>query len=343
VATGILWSVIIGLWAAYLVPLWIARHDTSRMDIDAEFDDADGAWSPGDHADYADHADGGVAHVRYDGALDDAGRDALDDAGRDALDAAGRGRTGRRPAPSPLRRHGARVRRLLARRRARLAARRRRTLLGLVITLLVMVIAVPLGPMPGWAAGAEALVLAGYVVHLRRQARRAELMRAERLARARRHPQHHRPTAPAPGRTAPPRQAPTERRRSRGGPTEPTKDSGSPEDAQEPARGKGAPRRPDDSGLWQPLPVPLPTYVTRPRAIHPARAVELARATAWSSARLGSGVSPHWHAAPTGPALSVGTELPAAVSSREIAGAVAYVARAATPLHRPRVRRAVGD
>ena len=82
-ATGILWSVIIGLWAAYLVPLWIARHDTSRMDGEAGLEDADRPWSP---RDLDDHAEERVAHDRYEGGdVEETGQD----------------RTGRKPALAP--------------------------------------------------------------------------------------------------------------------------------------------------------------------------------------------------------------------------------------------------
>jgi hypothetical protein len=274
VATGILWSVIIGLWAAYLVPLWIARHDTPRL-----------------------HAGGGLDEA-YQG------------------DAAGDGGDGAHAVVSGD---------------ARPVARRRRTLLGLVVTLLVIVVAVPLGPMPVWAAVPAALVLGGYVVHLRRQARRVELSRRHRKSDE--HPEA--PTAPRP--------MPSAARRGRGGRARRPAGAGRRDDAQQPTdeEPSSAPMNPS---LWQPLPVPLPTYVTNPGAIHPFRAVELTRAAAWSSARFGSGVAPRWHAAPTGPALSLGPDESSATSRGGTPSPVpqAQPAAASWPVPKPEVQQAVG-
>jgi hypothetical protein len=318
VATGILWSVIIGLWAAYLVPLWIARHDTSQPGVDAGLDDAD--------------------HV----------------------DDNGRGQT--QPDSAPQRRRRTRVARLLARRRGGLVARRRRRLLGLVITLVVTLVAVPLGPMPGWAAAAGALVLGGYVVHLRHQARRAQFSLVEHGSKQRRatrrrvhsgsaEPAAAKPDSP-PSRPASTEQS-TERRKGQGGKPRPAGAAGQPEDAQDSADEDDS-RTPAKTSLWQPLPVPLPTYVTKPRAIHPARAVELSRAAAWSSARFGSGVAIRWHAAPTGPALSVGADVPGSVGADVPASTSAVspptcevhpAATAATAAlgHEREIQRAVGS
>ena len=308
VATGILWSVIIGLWAAYLVPLWIARDETARQEADATLDG--GAFLAGAAS------RGGVAFR---------GGDAREDS------TVGRDDDTRRAADEPprRRRRGTRMARLLARRRARVVARRRRTLSGLVLTLLVISVAVPLGPMPGWAAAAAGLVLGGYVVHLRRQARRVKSARRQRGGGK---------CLPAP---SPPQPVPTKAPHGEAGQTRPPTGAGQPGEPadEEPSRAL------DKASLWQPLPVPLPTYVTNPSAIHPARAVELTRAAAWSSARFGSEGALHWHAAPAGPALSLGRDVPTAPSPDEAGAAAGERPPAAPPARapEPEIQRAVGS
>ena len=301
-ATGILWSVIIGLWAAYLVPLWIARHDTARLDAEATL-------AATAEADGVDHRTDG----RTDGQADvqaDVQANVQADAAASVSAAPGYPgeATSRGSDPTSLRRGGTRVARLLARRRARLVARRRRTLLGLIGTVLVIVLAVLLGPMPGWAGWAGGVVLAGYLVHLRYQARQSERATGRprhQIAQQVRARARRRRTAPQDASA--PEPAAGAKRPGRSGDGRPPAGQGPrPGDAEEPAGEADGSHRPSRPGLWQPLPGPLPTYVTKPRAVHAVRAIELTRATAWSPARLGSDMPPRWHAASAGPTLSLG-------------------------------------
>ena len=313
VATGILWSMIIGLWAAYLVPLWIARDETARLEADATLDG--GAFSGGAGSRGLVTLPGGDAGERSTVRRDEDTPHVRDE-------------------PPPRRRRGTRMTRLLARRRARVVARRRRTLSGLVLTLLVISSAVSLGPMPGWAAAAGGLVLGDYLVHLRRQARRVQSARRQRGGGKR---------APAPRR---PRPAPTKAPHREAGPARPPTGAAQPGEPADEESSKALGK----ASLWRPLPVPLPTYVTNPSAIHPVRAVELTRAAAWSSARFGSEGALRWHAAPAGPALSLGPD----ASDAPSAGDAATRVDAPAPVEAqpganfafgpgPHVQRAVGN
>ena len=47
---------------------------------------------------------------------------------------------------------------------------------------------------------------------------------------------------------------------------------------------KGAPVSDDEA--WRPNPLPLPTYVTAPKAVRPIRVIDLTSPGAWTSGRL---------------------------------------------------------
>jgi hypothetical protein len=129
----------------------------------------------------------------------------------------------------------------------RAAHRRRRVLTVLGVALAAVTVVAVIGLLPLWSVAGPALVLAGFLGLARRAAA------AEQISRARR----GRPTPAEPAVARTPRAVLAE----------PT------------------PAEPVDPHLWEPVPVPLPTYLTKPKAPQPAaRTIDLSHPGAWTSA-----------------------------------------------------------
>jgi hypothetical protein len=157
------------------------------------------------------------------------------------------------PANNPRRRRSPR-----AEARAQLARRRARSLAVLGALALLMSLLAVLSVLPVWAPVPFVLLLVAFVVHLRLQAKRT----AER--------RRHRP----PGADRPAEAEPAAERDVRGEAGVETT-LAAPVDvatASEPS--------------WQPNPLPLPTYVTAPKAVRPIRVIDLTTPGAWTSGRL---------------------------------------------------------
>jgi hypothetical protein len=128
-------------------------------------------------------------------------------------------------------------------------------------------------------------LLAAFVVHLRGQAKRNEALRARRLGRRTAEAQ---PDAAALPVEEPIEAAPRE--------AKPRRSMSFASFVSGPSRamvvetkGVGAPVTHDeaiDDEAWRPNPLPLPTYVTAPKAIRPIRVIDLTTPGAWSSGRL---------------------------------------------------------
>jgi hypothetical protein len=115
-----------------------------------------------------------------------------------------------------------------------------------------------LSVVPVWAPAPFVLLLLAFVVHLRLQAKRT----AER--------RRHRPPAADPAAVAEPAVAGGVAAEERSGVAH-----AAPVDvatANQPS--------------WQPNPLPLPTYVTAPKAVRPIRVIDLTTPGAWTSGRL---------------------------------------------------------
>ncbi|MCX5399024.1 gephyrin-like molybdotransferase receptor GlpR [Streptomyces sp. NBC_00102] len=359
-SSGLIYAVIVGAWAAYLVPMWLRRQDelnearpTERfstairllsgraamerryakelrerdaegaepvVDPDAETDrmesvDVRAFAAPGAHTEARildpAHASGRPsgrpavehpAHPAHSGHSVQSAHSAHERSDPRDRQAAQRPSAGRPPeqrvAPSaPRARGGAedaeRVRRA---QRSQVLARRRRTtsVLFLVFTAGAIVAAVGgLGFL--WAPAAPALMLSAYIVHLRAQERRRfaftmDRRRAEDAAqrlrenRPRRHqqpaapavepdgePEAHHPADPAPVPAVSPQEA------GRRALVEQTDHAEWVDQQRERGRVQG------DS--WEPVPVPLPTYVTAPVAPRASGGVEVNDPETWSAAR----------------------------------------------------------
>lgn len=148
------------------------------------------------------------------------------------------------------------------------ARRRRRVLTLLVLALGVVALAIAAGRLPTASIAVPAVLLSGFLM----LARRAAVVQARRLERLRR---------VAAGRRAQARaQATAEEQNALAGAIS---DSGrriAVLDMPEPAE-------PPDPNAWEPVPVPLPTYLTKAKAETPAvRRIDLSSPGAWTSGRL---------------------------------------------------------
>lgn len=148
------------------------------------------------------------------------------------------------------------------------ARRRRRVLTLLVLALGVVALAIAAGRLPTASIAVPAVLLSGFLV----LARRAAVVQARRLERLRR---------VAAGRRAQARsQATAEEENAFAGEISSSGRRIAVLDIPEPAE-------PPDPNAWEPVPVPLPTYLTKAKAETPAvRRIDLSSPGAWTSGRL---------------------------------------------------------
>ncbi|MFJ8790071.1 gephyrin-like molybdotransferase receptor GlpR [Streptomyces sp. NPDC102462] len=179
-------------------------------------------------------------------------------------------------------------------RRSKVLARRRRTTVMLFLAFTLGAIVAAVGGLAFlWAPGVPAVLLSVYIAYLRTQERRRfayqmDRRRAEAAAQRLRERQPRRRAPLDPGATA---DEPDE------GP-EPETDPGlsalaadrralveQTDHAEWVDQQRERQRRPGHGDSWDPVPVPLPTYVTAPVAPRATSDVDLAAPDAWSSAR----------------------------------------------------------
>ncbi|MFD8957822.1 gephyrin-like molybdotransferase receptor GlpR [Streptomyces anulatus] len=350
-SSGLIYAVIVGAWAAYLVPMWLRRQDelnearpterfstairllsgraamerryakelrertaeeaTPDVDPDRETDrmesvDVRAFAAPPAHTearltDPAHAPERAPDHQASERTARD--RQAHDRrAGHQPPDRQSHERrSGERPAEQvpPARRRpssgAADAERARRAQRSQVLARRRRTtvVLFLAFTLGAVVAAVGgLGFL--WAPAVPAVLLSTYIVHLRAQERRRfaftmDRRRAEVAAQRLREnrPRRHQPAAPAPAEPdddseahhPEPEPTPTvsPQEAGRRALVEPTDHAEWVDQQRERGRVQG------DS--WEPVPVPLPTYVTAPVAPRATGGVEVGDPETWSAAR----------------------------------------------------------
>jgi hypothetical protein len=255
VGSGIIYAALIVLWGAYFIPRWLRRHDELSASRSVE---------------KFDHAMRILSR-----------REPTPDKRYVVMPP--------RPAqpPSTLPARGGRVpaQRAAAPARRRLgpaAIRRRRILAGLLLATLVTAALTPLTAVPWWAPALLLAVTVADLVHLRVQVRRhrevsrtrtavrksvrSRLMRfdaLERLMTVRREMAEERAAEEA-------RWAETE-------------------EALRLEREAEERRTAEQAAGWSPVPVPLPTYVSKPMAPRRAAAIDLTRPGAWTEAQAAGG------------------------------------------------------
>ncbi|MFD3529956.1 gephyrin-like molybdotransferase receptor GlpR [Streptomyces sp. NPDC058664] len=301
-SSGLIYAVIVGAWAAYLVPMWLRRQD--------ELNEA----RPTERFSTAIRLLSGRAGMerRYAKELKERDRtaegptpDVDPDATTEHLSSvdvrafsAPAARTEARlelPAPEPEQApHSAQAPARPATgaaaeraRRGKVLARRRRTttLLFAAFTLGAVVAAVG-GIAFLWAPAVPALLLSAYIVHLRVQERRrfVYVMDRRRAEAAAARLRESRRPAPTPEPSPDASQAPSPQEADRRALVEQTDHAEWVDQQRErgPARG--------DS--WDPVPVPLPTYVTAPVAPRATSGIDITDPETWSAARSSTAADP---------------------------------------------------
>ncbi|QKV92955.1 hypothetical protein HUT19_15300 [Streptomyces sp. NA02950] len=364
-SSGLIYAVIVGAWAAYLVPMWLRRQDelnearpterfstairllSGRAGMERRYAkelEEERRRSPEDPAERtaedadAPKAGGGAAEPEHFTVDPDALTDAIDvRAFADPV-------TVRAPVPTAVAAPSAegtasagakpgRGSSALDRgRRARVLARRRRTTVILFVAFTLGAVVAAIGGLAFlWAPGIPAILLSAYIAYLRSQERRRftftmDQRRAEQAAQRlrERRPRPHSSDATT----------------SDGGPAEPPAPAEAEPAAAPPASAHAAGRRalveqtdhaewvdqererergPAAGDGWEPVPVPLPTYVTAPVAPRATGSVDLAAPDAWSSARSSTvepTQDPAQDAAPAPTAEPAPGRRPAAASRR---------------------------
>jgi len=178
------------------------------------------------------------------------------------------------------------------RRAARLAAGRRRRVLGLLVFVLLAVAGAAVAELvPVWAPAAPAALVVAFLVTARAQVRRARTaswelsLRAAAARDAVGDEPDDAPTVVFETPPAPPAPAPV--------PVTVRVPAPAPAVAEpSPQVVTSAVVTSDGSPLWDPLPVTLPTYVSKPRAERSIRTIDLGGPGTWTSGHLPDGEQP---------------------------------------------------
>lgn len=271
--SGLIYAAIAIMWAVVLIPMWLRNHDTAAENRSAErFGQAMRVLS------------------RKEQAAADEGSDTVPAARESAPVPAQERRAPRvetavtapeaRPAPRTSRPAARKSPRQRPRRS--LAQRRARTLSVMVGLTLLLALVAAVTPVPWWAPLPVVTLMGAFVVHLRIQARQQQQRRSGQARRS------AEPTA------APVSESEFERSASGfvSGPSRAVvvETKGVPAgadataDADEQGTFEAAAHEGDET--WRPNPLPLPTYVTAPKAVRPIKVIDLTTPGAWSSGRL---------------------------------------------------------
>jgi hypothetical protein len=254
VGSGLIYAAIIVMWALYFIPRWLRRHEELSESRSVEkFDHAMRILSRRDPTPDQRYI---VMPPKPEPAPVAAPTVAV------------------RSAQEPLARTSSRDRRP-SQGRSSMAIRRRRVLAALVLLTLVLAAVTPFAPLPWWAPVLAALATLVDLAHLRLQERRRrELTRTRHAVRKRVRSRLHRVNSAE--RLAEARKLLGERRAAAE-----AERVGAEWAAHETAR-----RAADGADGWQPTPVPLPTYVTKPVAPRVGRPIDLTHPGAWTDAQL---------------------------------------------------------
>ncbi|MFE7465169.1 gephyrin-like molybdotransferase receptor GlpR [Streptomyces sp. NPDC057499] len=324
-SSGLIYAVIVGAWAAYLVPMWLRRQDelnearpTERFSTAIRLLSGRAAMERR----YAKDLRGRTAEeAGPDDADPDVSTDRLDSVDVRAF-AAPEAPTGARvhdpvqaqarmsapapaqvPAQAPASARRARpgpgvgtdAERARRAQRLQVLARRRRTTVVLFLAFTLGSVVAAVGGIHFlWAPAVPAVLLSTYIVHLRTQERRRfaftmDRRRAEVAAQHLREnrTRRHQPAAPS---AVEPEEEPEARRPE----PEPAPEV-SPQEAGRRALveqtdhaewvDQQRERGPARGDSWEPVPVPLPTYVTAPVAPRATGGVEVGNPETWSAAR----------------------------------------------------------
>ncbi|MER7787667.1 gephyrin-like molybdotransferase receptor GlpR [Streptomyces sp. NPDC097640] len=344
-SSGLIYAVIVGAWAAYLVPMWLRRQDElnearpterfstairllsgragmerryakERAELEAlgGLEDQDGRADDADRPEAGGDAAGPDRRVAEPGAVTDAVdvRAFADPVTMRAPVPPHAAPPADGPAPvspaspaSPVGASGPSPGTAARNPRAKVLARRRRTTIVLFVGFTLGAVVAAVGGLTFlWAPGLPAVLLSAYIAYLRTQERRRfaftmDQRRAE-LAAQRLRERRPRPCPPAEdptddGPAEPPARAEADRAAPAASPhaagrralVEQTDHAEWVDQQRERERG------PSSGESWEPVPVPLPTYVTAPVAPRATGNVDLGAPDAWSSARSSAAEPTH--------------------------------------------------
>lgn len=316
-SSGLIYAVIVGAWAAYLVPMWLRRQD--------ELNEA----RPTERFSTAIRLLSGRAAMerrvakargeRVEPGADDVGGDPEP---ADVVDVRGLAVPATEVRPSDA----APARTPAVAARAKVLARRRRTTTLLFLAFTAGAVAAAVGGLALlWVPAVPAVLLTAYIGQMRRQERRRYEVRLDQrqAAEAARRLRDRRPERPQSGRARPDRARPERTRpeppavADKAVPAAPAAPAPSPRTADRRALveqtdhaewvDQQRAQQTGDDG-WDPVPVPLPTYVTAPVAPRTTGGVDLGAPDTWSSAR--SGTTPAAPEPPAPPAPAPGRGRP---------------------------------
>ncbi|MFI2783405.1 gephyrin-like molybdotransferase receptor GlpR [Streptomyces sp. ALB3] len=312
-SSGLIYAVIVGAWAAYLVPMWLRRQDelnearpTERFSTAIrllsgraamerryakELRERDAEEAPGDvdpeavtdRMESVDVRAFSAPPAHTEARLRDPvpGRPEQERPDDRPL----RPASARRPRPSGAESERER------RRRSQVLARRRRTTTVLFMAFTLGAIVAAVGGLSFlWAPAVPAVLLSTYIVHLRAQERRRfvftmDRRRAEVAAQRLREnrPRRHQPASSAPAEPDEEPEAPAP------APTVSPQEAGRRALVEQTDHAEWVDqqreRGPAQGDSWEPVPVPLPTYVTAPVAPRATGGVEVGDPETWSAAR----------------------------------------------------------
>ncbi|MFJ2111345.1 gephyrin-like molybdotransferase receptor GlpR [Streptomyces sp. NPDC087850] len=320
--SGLFYAAIVGAWAAYLVPMWLRRQDelnearpterfstairllSGRAAMERRYTKElqgraeEGAVADGEPESRTESMSSvDVRAFAASPTLTEARLEVPPDAVADTPEPV-RSRPGRNPArPAPERRArsgGPASERARRAQRSQVLARRRRTtvLLFLAFTLGAVVAAVG-GLAFLWAPAVPGVLLSGYIVHLRGQERRRfaftmDRRRAEAAAQRLREnrPRRHSPATAVAGE---PEAEPEPCPEPEPAPTVSPQEAGRRALVEQTDHAEWVDqqreRGPARGDSWEPVPVPLPTYVTAPVAPRAGGGVEVGDPETWSASR----------------------------------------------------------
>lgn len=317
-SSGLIYAVIVGAWAAYLVPMWLRRQDELNEARPTErFSTAIRLLSgrAGMERRYAKELRGRTAEQPEYDVDPDAPTDRLSSVDVRAFaaprtemrpDAAPAGAASGVPRPEspdapPRPRQGARARReprpnraaAERARRGKVLARRRRTTTLLFVAFTAGAVVAAVGGLGFlWAPALPAVLLSVYIVHLRTQERRRfafvmDRRQAEAAAQRLREnrPRRHQPDEGA----AEPDEEPVAQAAPDPEPVVSPQEAGRRALVEQTDHAEWVDqqrqRGPVAGDSWDPVPVPLPTYVTAPVAPRASSGVDVTDPETWSAAR----------------------------------------------------------
>ncbi|MFJ8363107.1 gephyrin-like molybdotransferase receptor GlpR [Streptomyces sp. NPDC093984] len=321
-SSGLIYAVIVGAWAAYLVPMWLRRQDELNESRPTErFSTAIRLLSgrAGMERRYAKDLRARSAEEGEPGARPDGVTGSVDVRSfamppterqpRARVEAEPDGRPRREqgertepgepraaepgvPGRVPQARKATSAEAIARARRSKVLARRRRTTVMLFLAFTLGAIVAAVGGLAFlWAPGVPAVLLSAYIAYLRAQERKRFTYTMDRR-RAEAAAQRLRERQP---RRRPPVESEAEEAEDG---ADPESDPGlsalaadrralveQTDHAEWVDQQRERQRRPGHGESWDPVPVPLPTYVTAPVAPRATPSVDLGTPDAWSSAR----------------------------------------------------------